>query len=248
MHPERSRSHGPGGLKRCSACGEEKRAADFYVSRGRLSSYCKDCQRRRPDVPTTVAARTRPPERACEAKHRPAPQAPGARTAGPARSCGRASRPGPQAPLLLRRLQAGRLPCPQACPGAGPPASSGRHPPPTARRAGPPPTRPRSPHPAAARRDQPPRPLLRLVRRPPRSPHHSPRPGPPTTAPGAATTADTPRPPRPGSPRKPPTAGPSRAAPGQVRSVGDDGRIVTRPSTEQGERYGSSATAATNGS
>jgi hypothetical protein len=71
---------------------------------------------------------------------------------------------------------------------------------------------------------------------------------PPTTAPGAATTADTPRPPRPGSPRKPPTAGPSRAAPGQVRSVGDDGRIVTRPSTEQGERYGSSATAATNGS
>jgi hypothetical protein len=40
----------------------------------------------------------------------------------------------------------------------------------------------------------------------------------------------------------------SRAAPGQVRSVGDDGRIVTRSSTEQGERYGSSATAATNGS
>jgi hypothetical protein len=29
MHPERSRSHGPGGLKRCSACGEEKRADAF---------------------------------------------------------------------------------------------------------------------------------------------------------------------------------------------------------------------------
>ena len=45
MHPDRTRSHGPVGLKRCSACGEEKRAADFYVSGGRLSSYCKDCQR-----------------------------------------------------------------------------------------------------------------------------------------------------------------------------------------------------------
>jgi hypothetical protein len=69
--------------------------------------------------------------------------------AGPARSRGRASRPGPQAPQLLRRLQAGRLPCPQARPGAGPPASPGRRTPPTARRAGPPPTRPHSPHPAA---------------------------------------------------------------------------------------------------
>jgi hypothetical protein len=33
-------------LKRCSACAEVKRAEDFYQSRGRLSSYCKDCQRR----------------------------------------------------------------------------------------------------------------------------------------------------------------------------------------------------------
>jgi recombinational DNA repair protein (RecF pathway) len=33
-------------LKRCSACAEVKRAEDFYVSHGRLSSYCKDCQRR----------------------------------------------------------------------------------------------------------------------------------------------------------------------------------------------------------
>jgi recombinational DNA repair protein (RecF pathway) len=33
-------------LKRCSACAQVKRAEDFYRSRGRLSSYCKDCQRR----------------------------------------------------------------------------------------------------------------------------------------------------------------------------------------------------------
>jgi hypothetical protein len=32
--------------KGCSACGEIKPAGDFYVSRGRLSSYCKRCQRR----------------------------------------------------------------------------------------------------------------------------------------------------------------------------------------------------------
>jgi hypothetical protein len=32
-------------LKRCSACAEVKRAEDFYKSQGRLSSYCKDCQR-----------------------------------------------------------------------------------------------------------------------------------------------------------------------------------------------------------
>ena len=30
----------------CSACGETKPASEFYVSRGRLSSYCKRCQRR----------------------------------------------------------------------------------------------------------------------------------------------------------------------------------------------------------
>ena len=45
MHPDRTRSHDPAEPKRCSACGEEKRAADFYESGGRLSSYCKDCQR-----------------------------------------------------------------------------------------------------------------------------------------------------------------------------------------------------------
>jgi hypothetical protein len=33
-------------FKRCSACAQVKRAEDFYQSRGRLSSYCKDCQRR----------------------------------------------------------------------------------------------------------------------------------------------------------------------------------------------------------
>jgi recombinational DNA repair protein (RecF pathway) len=32
--------------KSCSACGETKPASEFYVSRGRLSSYCKSCQRR----------------------------------------------------------------------------------------------------------------------------------------------------------------------------------------------------------
>jgi hypothetical protein len=32
-------------LKRCSACAVVKRAEDFYESQGRLSSYCKDCQR-----------------------------------------------------------------------------------------------------------------------------------------------------------------------------------------------------------
>jgi hypothetical protein len=32
--------------KGCPACGETKPAGEFYVTRGRLSSYCKDCQRR----------------------------------------------------------------------------------------------------------------------------------------------------------------------------------------------------------
>jgi hypothetical protein len=247
MHPDRSRSHGPGGLKRCSACGEEKRAADFYVSRGRLSSYCKDCQRRRPDVPTTVAARTRPPERACEAKHRPAPQAPGARTLAQLDPAAVPHDPGRK-----------RRNCSDACKQAAYPARK------RAREQ----ARQRAQDDARRqqREEQARRQRDRTRRTPPRTPGPAapaltagpaaatavPTPltttRPPTTAPGAATTADTPRPPRPGSPRKPPTAGPSRAAPGQVRSVGDDGRIVTRPSTEQGERYGSSATAATNGS
>jgi hypothetical protein len=48
MHPDRTSSHDPARLelKRCSACAEVKRAEDFYESHGRLSSYCKDCQRR----------------------------------------------------------------------------------------------------------------------------------------------------------------------------------------------------------
>ena len=48
MHPDRIRSQDPARLelKRCSACAEVKRAEDFYESHGRLSSYCKDCQRR----------------------------------------------------------------------------------------------------------------------------------------------------------------------------------------------------------
>jgi hypothetical protein len=31
--------------KRCAACCESKSADQFYVSRGRLSAYCKTCQR-----------------------------------------------------------------------------------------------------------------------------------------------------------------------------------------------------------
>jgi hypothetical protein len=46
MHPDRTtRDPARLELKRCSACAEVKRGEDFYVSRGRLSSYCKDCQR-----------------------------------------------------------------------------------------------------------------------------------------------------------------------------------------------------------
>jgi hypothetical protein len=32
--------------KGCPACGQSKPADEFYASRGRLSSYCKPCQRR----------------------------------------------------------------------------------------------------------------------------------------------------------------------------------------------------------
>jgi hypothetical protein len=48
MQHDRTRSSDPArlALKRCSACAEIKRAEDFYESRGRLSSYCKACQRR----------------------------------------------------------------------------------------------------------------------------------------------------------------------------------------------------------
>jgi hypothetical protein len=48
MQHDRTRSSDPArlALKRCSACATIKRAEDFYESRGRLSSYCKDCQRR----------------------------------------------------------------------------------------------------------------------------------------------------------------------------------------------------------
>jgi hypothetical protein len=48
MQHDRTRSSDPARLelKRCSACAELKRAQDFYASRGRLSSYCKGCQRR----------------------------------------------------------------------------------------------------------------------------------------------------------------------------------------------------------
>jgi recombinational DNA repair protein (RecF pathway) len=49
--------------KRCSACGETKPASDFYVSRGRLSSYCKNCQRR---ISNDAYRRRRQDAAACE--------------------------------------------------------------------------------------------------------------------------------------------------------------------------------------
>ena len=47
MQQDRIRPRDPSrlGLKRCSACAMVKRAENFYESQGRLSSYCKDCQR-----------------------------------------------------------------------------------------------------------------------------------------------------------------------------------------------------------
>jgi hypothetical protein len=47
MQQDVIRPHDPSRLelKRCSACAVVKRAEDFYESQGRLSSYCKDCQR-----------------------------------------------------------------------------------------------------------------------------------------------------------------------------------------------------------
>jgi hypothetical protein len=66
MHPDRTRSTDPAEPKRCSACGEEKRAADFYISRGRLSSYCKDCQRQA----SRVAYRRRRQDPAARARMR----------------------------------------------------------------------------------------------------------------------------------------------------------------------------------
>jgi hypothetical protein len=60
MQRDRTRSSDPARLelKRCSACAEVKRAQDFYESRGRLSSYCKGCQRAPPSSPTGAAAKT----------------------------------------------------------------------------------------------------------------------------------------------------------------------------------------------
>ncbi len=47
MHPDPTRSPAPAQRepKRCSACAQVKPAEDFYASHGRLSSYCKACQR-----------------------------------------------------------------------------------------------------------------------------------------------------------------------------------------------------------
>ena len=53
--------------KRCSACGETKPASEFYVSRGRLSSYCKRCQRR---ISNDAYRRRRQDAAACERMRR----------------------------------------------------------------------------------------------------------------------------------------------------------------------------------
>jgi hypothetical protein len=53
--------------KRCSACGETKPASDFYVSRGRLSSYCKYCQQR---ISNDAYRRRRQDTAACERMRR----------------------------------------------------------------------------------------------------------------------------------------------------------------------------------
>jgi hypothetical protein len=47
MHHDGIRPRDPSRLelKRCTACAVVKRAEDFYESQGRLSSYCKNCQR-----------------------------------------------------------------------------------------------------------------------------------------------------------------------------------------------------------
>jgi hypothetical protein len=76
-------------LKRCSACAEVKRVEDFYVSRGRLSSYCKDCQRQA----SRRAYRRRRQDPGCsrpDALRRSPPEAPGASAPRPARSRSRA--------------------------------------------------------------------------------------------------------------------------------------------------------------
>jgi hypothetical protein len=67
MQHDRTRSSDPAclALKRCSACAEVKRAEAFYESRGRLSSYCKDCQRRASSSPTAAGAKTPPNSVGC---------------------------------------------------------------------------------------------------------------------------------------------------------------------------------------
>ena len=64
MHhdPTAATSARPAG-KRCAACRQTKPPSEFYVTQGRLSAYCKDCQRaksaaiyrRRRKDPTTAA-------------------------------------------------------------------------------------------------------------------------------------------------------------------------------------------------
>jgi hypothetical protein len=44
-HDPTAATPAPPARKRCAACRRTKPAGKFYVTRGRLSAYCKDCQR-----------------------------------------------------------------------------------------------------------------------------------------------------------------------------------------------------------
>jgi hypothetical protein len=46
QHDRTPTAPGQPATKGCPACGQTKPAGEFYRSRGRLSSYCKPCQRR----------------------------------------------------------------------------------------------------------------------------------------------------------------------------------------------------------
>jgi hypothetical protein len=46
QHDRTPAASGRPAAKGCPACGQSKPAGEFYRSRGRLSGYCKPCQRR----------------------------------------------------------------------------------------------------------------------------------------------------------------------------------------------------------
>jgi len=246
MHPERSRSHGPGGLKRCSACGEEKRAAAFppelawsapllvdsfttaaLDSAGgnghRTPAALAIAQDHTPgaDQEAATAPDARQRVRALIAREHaggpksPRPKssrslaaaaaAPTSCSATPAPSTSPGKRPWTcvsstatarpadvaSASLTTRAASAASAPTPASRPPTLPASAPGSRPasePRTTHAANSAKSRPAAnatalAAPRRARRDQPPRPLLRDLRRPPQSPHHSPRPGRPRPRP-----------------------------------------------------------------